>query len=66
MFSQHINAHASSNEALAQFYADRFRGEAKTAFKAWMTTQPFLACVPRGGGRGEGNTETTACFQNAT
>ncbi|SRR6266404_2121970 len=36
LFSQHINARASSNETLSRFYADRFRGEAKTAFEAWM------------------------------
>jgi len=30
--------HASD---LAQFYADRFRNEAKTAFNAWMATHPF-------------------------
>ena len=30
--------HASG---LAQFYADRFRNEAKTAFNAWMATRPF-------------------------
>jgi hypothetical protein len=41
LFSQHINARVSSNETLARFYADRFRGEAKKAFEAWMTTQPF-------------------------
>jgi hypothetical protein len=41
LFSQHINARASSNETLARFYADRFRAEAKTAFEAWMATQPF-------------------------
>jgi len=41
LFSQHINARASSNEPLSRFYADRFRGEAKTAFAAWMATQPF-------------------------
>ena len=41
LFSQHINARASSNETLARFYSDRFRGEAKTAFEAWMATQPF-------------------------
>src|SRR5262249_49641965 len=28
LFSQHINARASSNELLARFYAERFRGEA--------------------------------------
>ena len=26
---------------LAQFYSDRFRNEAKTAFNAWMATRPF-------------------------
>jgi hypothetical protein len=41
LFSQHLNARASSNEMLARFYADRFRGEAKQAFEAWMATQPF-------------------------
>jgi len=41
LFSQYINARANSNEALATFYADRFRDEAKTAFKAWMATRPF-------------------------
>ncbi len=41
LFSQHINARVSSNETLARFYADRFRGEARTAFELWMATQPF-------------------------
>lgn len=41
LFSQHINARASSNDTLARFYADRFRGEARTAFESWMATQPF-------------------------
>src|SRR5262245_2965631 len=41
LFSQYINARASSNEALARFYSDRFRGEAKAAFEAWMATRPF-------------------------
>jgi len=41
LFSEHINARASSNETLARFYADRFRGEAKAAFQAWMATRPF-------------------------
>ncbi|HTL57740.1 MAG TPA: hypothetical protein VL361_18785 [Candidatus Limnocylindrales bacterium] len=41
LFSQHINARASSNEVLARFYADRFRNEARTAFDAWMATKPF-------------------------
>jgi hypothetical protein len=41
LFSQHINARVNSNETLARFYADRFRGEAKMAFEAWMATHPF-------------------------
>jgi hypothetical protein len=41
LFSQHINARATSNETLAGFYSDRFRGEAKTAFEAWLATRPF-------------------------
>jgi len=41
LFSQHINARASSNEVLARFYSDRFRGEAKSAFEAWLATKPF-------------------------
>jgi len=41
LFSQHINARANSNETVARFYSDRFRGEAKTAFEAWMATHPF-------------------------
>jgi len=41
LFSQYVNARAGSNEALARFYADRFRGEAKAAFEAWLATRPF-------------------------
>jgi hypothetical protein len=41
LFSQYINARASSNETLADFYVARFRGEARTAFEAWMATRPF-------------------------
>ena len=41
LFSEHINARAATNEKLARFYSDRFRGEAKTAFEAWMATRPF-------------------------
>ncbi len=41
LFSEYINARASSNETLARFYADRFRTEAKSAFAAWMATRPF-------------------------
>src|SRR5215470_2496176 len=36
LFTQHINARANSNETLARYYAERFRGEAKQAFDAWM------------------------------
>ena len=41
LFSEYINARAVSNETLARFYSERFRGEAKSAFAAWMATQPF-------------------------
>ena len=41
LFSQYINARAGTNEILARFYADRFRGEAKKAFEAWIETRPF-------------------------
>jgi hypothetical protein len=41
LFSEHINARAATNETLARFYSERFRGEAKTAFEAWMATRPF-------------------------
>jgi hypothetical protein len=41
LFSQHINARAATNEALAHFYSERFRGEAKVAFTSWMATRPF-------------------------
>jgi hypothetical protein len=41
LFSQYVNARAASNDTLARFYADRFRDEAKSAFDAWMATQPF-------------------------
>lgn len=41
LFSQYLNAHASSNEPLSRFYADRFRAEARTAFDAWLATHPF-------------------------
>jgi hypothetical protein len=43
LFSQYINARANSNEVTAQFYADRFRPEAKAAFQAWLATKPFEA-----------------------
>lgn len=41
LFSQYINARAVSNETIARFYSDRFRGEAREAFNAWMATHPF-------------------------
>jgi hypothetical protein len=41
LLSEYIIARASSNQTLARFYSDRFRGEAKAAFDAWMATQPF-------------------------
>jgi hypothetical protein len=41
LFSQYMNARGGSNEALARFYAERFRGEAKAAFNAWMAMRPF-------------------------
>jgi hypothetical protein len=41
LFSQYINARATTNEPLARFYAERFRGEAKSAFEAWLGTKPF-------------------------
>jgi hypothetical protein len=41
LFSQYINARTSSNEIAARFYADRFRAEAREAFKAWMAFNPF-------------------------
>jgi hypothetical protein len=41
LFSEYLNARAASNETHARFYADRFRGEARTAFDAWMATRPF-------------------------
>jgi len=41
LFTQYINARAGSNKTLARYYAERFRGEAKIAFDAWLTTRPF-------------------------
>jgi hypothetical protein len=41
LFCEYINARAASNETTAHFYADRFRGEAKDAFRAWMAFDPF-------------------------
>ena len=41
LFSQYVDARANSDDRLARFYSDRFRGEAKVAFDAWMATNPF-------------------------
>jgi hypothetical protein len=41
LFTEFVNARASSNEVLARFYTDRFRGEAKVAFEAWLGLRPF-------------------------
>jgi len=41
LFSHYINAWATSNQPLAQFYVDRFRGESKRAFDAWLAMRPF-------------------------
>jgi hypothetical protein len=41
LFSQYMNAYANSNQVLARFYSDRFRGEAKSAFTRWLETHPF-------------------------
>jgi hypothetical protein len=41
LFSQYVNARATSNEMLARFYSDRFREEAKTAFETWLQSRPF-------------------------
>lgn len=41
LFSQYINARGSSNEPLARFYSERFRGEARMAFDAWQASRPF-------------------------
>ena len=41
LFSEFINARADSKEQLADFYAGRFRAEAKTAFDAWIAMRPF-------------------------
>jgi hypothetical protein len=40
LFTNWINAYASSDEKLLQFYQKRFRDEFKPAFEAWMATDP--------------------------
>jgi hypothetical protein len=41
LFSEYVNARASSNAALADFYATRFRAEAKVSFEKWIAMHPF-------------------------
>jgi hypothetical protein len=41
LFSEYVNARASSNDVLATFYANRFRAEAKIAFDKWLAMHPF-------------------------
>jgi hypothetical protein len=40
LFTSWVNAYATSNEKLVQFYEKRFRGEFKPAFEAWLATDP--------------------------
>jgi hypothetical protein len=40
MFTQWINAFASGDQELADFYQNRFRDEFKPAFEAWLATDP--------------------------
>jgi hypothetical protein len=39
-FVQWVNAERSKDEALADFYRDRFRKEFRPAFAAWEATRP--------------------------
>lgn len=41
LFSEYVNARVASNAILANFYADRFRTDAKTAFDKWIALHPF-------------------------
>jgi hypothetical protein len=40
-FIQWIDAHATGDDELASFYADRFRDEFRPAFDAWLATDPL-------------------------
>ena len=42
-FTQWLNARATGHPALARFYRQRFRGEFKPAFAAWLATQPLTS-----------------------
>jgi hypothetical protein len=42
-FIQWIDANATGEDELASFYLDRFRPEFRSAFDAWIATDPFAA-----------------------
>jgi hypothetical protein len=41
LFTNWANAYATGNTALDSFYRDRFRGEFKPAFEAWIASKPL-------------------------
>jgi hypothetical protein len=41
MFTEFINARATGNDKLAQFYSDRFPPELRKAYDAWLAEKPF-------------------------
>src|SRR6266496_4338712 len=41
MFTEFINAHATGNDKLAQFYSERFPPELRTPFEACLKEKPF-------------------------
>jgi uncharacterized membrane protein len=40
-FTQWLDARAARDDRLARFYRERFRGEFRPAFEAWLATRPF-------------------------
>src|SRR4051794_7870518 len=40
-FIEWVNAYATADEALQDFYLTRFRAEFRPAFDAWLATAPF-------------------------
>ena len=40
LFSNWLNAYADENQALEEFYRERFRAEFAPAFEAWIATKP--------------------------
>lgn len=42
LFTQWLNAYASNNRELAEFYQDRFRPEFRTVFDQWVAMRPRL------------------------